>query len=93
MVEEEGTNFVAAVVGKFATKERTLERLALERKANATPAQRRRRGPAKVQVNFRASAETKRAIDALMEHLDAGQTDVIERAIAHFASATLKGRG
>lgn len=93
MIEEEGTDFVKAVVGKFATSERTIERLALERKAGATAGQRSRRGPPKKQVNFRATAETRGLLDKLVGELGIAQTDVIERAIAAYAESVLKKGG
>jgi len=93
MVEEEGMTFLSAFAETFASKDNMAKRLQAERRANMTPAQRNRRGPPKVQINFRATAETKAQLDALVQHTGMTATEILERAIAAFAQTTLPKGG
>lgn len=92
-MEEEGMKFLSAFTETFASTENMSKRLQAERRANMTPAQRNRRGPPKVQVNFRATAETSGQLEALVAHTGMTKTEVLERAIAAFAQATLPKGG
>lgn len=90
---DEGANFLSAFHQKFAAAERTEARRKAERRAGLTPGQRARRGPPKVQLNFRATKETKALIDALADHTGSTITDVLARAVHELAQKlSVKGK-
>jgi hypothetical protein len=84
---EEGMDFVSAFKQKFASSPESIQaRLKAERRAGLTAKQRERaRAIPKKQINFRATEETKKLIDALAKHLDKTATDVMELAVATLA--------
>jgi hypothetical protein len=88
-IEEEGEDFLAQFKGQFASMDAMKDRLARERKAGRTPAQKARKGPPKKQVNFRATLETLAQLDALAKHMGESTTDVIAMAIDELHKAHL----
>jgi hypothetical protein len=94
MVEhEEGMDFVDIFKGRYSSREGTDKRLKAERIAGMSAKQRGARKPAKVQVNFRATAETKALLEGLAGHLDKSVTDVVELAVAELAKSIPGFRG
>lgn len=90
---EEGMDFLGAFKERFAARENTQARVKAERRAGMTPKQRERiKGPPKLQINFRATAETKALIEKIGESLDRSITDVIELAIKELAAKTFAGK-
>jgi hypothetical protein len=87
--DDEGMDFVAHFKGEFASANAVRERLARERKAARTPAQKARKGPPTKQKNFRATADTLAKIEALAKLLDLNDTDVIVMAVDELAKARL----
>lgn len=95
MTEDEGIEaslevlrgrYASTEKGRFGSPELTNARRRAERLAGMSPAQRRRAGPPKVQVNFRATAETKALINELKERLQLkSEADVIALAIETLA--------
>jgi hypothetical protein len=92
MVEvEEDDGWADTFVGTYAKSRAGLEqRMKAERRAGRTAKQRERakRIP-KLQINFRATAETKALIDRLCQRLGKSQTEVVELAIAELAGRHL----
>jgi hypothetical protein len=88
---DEGMDFANIFVDRFKSRERTTARLKAEHVAAMTPKQRARRKPPKIQINFRASAETKATIDALAERLSLTVTDVVALAVSELAKSRLEG--
>lgn len=88
METDEGLNLLGALKARFAPGQRTEARRKAERRGAMTPAERGRKGAPKVQVNFRATAETKALIDALSERLGKSVTDVLARAVEELDRST-----
>ena len=68
-------------IGDYLTGHTPDRRLKAEKRANMTPAQRRRRAPPKVQINFRATLTQRAEIDALAKLLNCSVTDAIALAV------------
>ena len=96
MGDEEGMDFEAAFlrsvgpVADFGKNTDTEKRLKAERKAGQTAKQRGKKTVPKMQINFRATAETKAQLAALSKLLDLSVTDVVGMAIAEFTKSHLK---
>jgi Ribbon-helix-helix protein, copG family len=88
--DEDGV-WTEKVLGKWAQRANVDARLQAERIAGMTRKQRQARKPPKQQINFRASAETKAAIDELVAKLDLTMTDLIELAIHRLHDAEIRG--
>lgn len=90
--DDDGAAFAAMFktpygVPNAANKVHAGNRLKAERRAARTPAQRARRAVRVVQVNIRASQQTKDRLDALAVKLGCSGADVFDRAIAMLATA------
>lgn len=91
MVDEEGMDFAATFNGTFGSLASTASRLKAERRAGLTTRQRQRKAVRVVQINFRASAETKALAEQLADALDCSVADVMERAIQALAAQSKIG--
>jgi hypothetical protein len=89
MPDEEGMDITTQFTAQFGKDTAATERrLAAERRAGRTAKQRaasKEKPPAKTQVNFRATAETRAQIDALQSRFKIDQTAVIAMAIEALA--------
>lgn len=91
--DDDEADWTGMFKNRFKSRDGVDQRLQAERKAGRTEKQRARKGPAKTQINFRATAATKAQIDALVAHLEKNATDVIALAIQAFADAMLPKAG
>jgi hypothetical protein len=84
--EEEGEDFLAIFKGQYATNmDDVKQRMARERKAGRSAAQKARKKPPTTQKNFRATATTLAQLEALAKHLNLNDTAVIAMAIDELA--------
>jgi hypothetical protein len=89
--DNEGEDFFAVLGARVApeARQRVEQRMRRERRAGMTDAERgRRKGEPKLQLNVRASSETRTLFEDLCQHLGKSKTDVMEMAIAALAKAT-----
>jgi hypothetical protein len=93
---DEGVSYLAALRGRFGRKlerenaDKAVEkRISEERRAGQTVGEKgRRRGPPKLQLNVRATKETRDLVDALAEHYGKSLSDVLALAAEALAKVT-----